>query len=749
MQPGRRLQHYVLIEQIGQGGQAAVWSAEDEQLKRTVAIKTINLAAAPDEMGNVADQALRFENEARIIAELEHPYILPIYTYGRDGDWLYIVMRYMAGGTLHKLIKNEPLDPERALALARPLADALDLAHLKQIIHRDIKSVNILLDAQNRPYLADFGLSVTTGQANDHSSGSGTLAYMSPEQLRGEMTTPRSDLYSFGMLIYEMLTGATPTWNGQNWNLAQVMNMTALPIPANMPPDIANILRRALAVDPNERYETAMQLIDALHNAIAPTAAGTKANAGDDFFLLPVNDPALMALNKANDLFDTALSAWADGAGRFRLYADDFKYIDSFYSDSHNWDLALSEPAKRLMLRAALEHGYKLDSWWKGVTGTSDKRAVALQTLISELPSARIRAIEYLTLIDDSDPPAIPTRVASIIGKDLDAEVRQAGVYLLEERARPAKSWHTVSYDEFIDETLADLAAHDIDARISEAAARTCGRIRSVTAVMKLAKLAGEGDARALRALVYIRDEVPNLPSDVPRAVRWRILAQVSCLQFWSRQLAYRYIGGVVAGAIGIGGFVYWKFLDNVVSYSSQFAVNAVANGFAFGLSFGLILGAGLTLAIEPADRLRAWSRPARIVLSIVLAGLISALVFVGYRAYYYNVTDPFASADVPWYFGGAFLFTAGLAIASGLSRRPLVRALVGAAAMFLAVYGVFRLYLAGTTAEFLLDLSTPNNDPRRWLIQALYVALTLSFIVFLPEWLAALRRRTRKGPMS
>src|SRR5689334_5278596 len=141
MQPGYRIEHYVVIEKIGQGGQAAVWSAYDERLKRTVAIKTIVLGdptspdgsstgsgTAPAGLSNLTNPD-RFREEAQIIAALEHPNILPIYAFGQEENWLYIVMRYMASGSLKDLVKREPIKAEQVVALMEPLAGALDLAH--------------------------------------------------------------------------------------------------------------------------------------------------------------------------------------------------------------------------------------------------------------------------------------------------------------------------------------------------------------------------------------------------------------------------------------------------------------------------------------------------------------------------------------------------------------------------------------------------------------------------------------------
>src|SRR5262249_13632323 len=183
-------------------------------------------------------QAERFRVEARLIADLEHPFILPIYAFGQEGDELYLIMRYMAGGTLKKLLQQKPLDLPSAIAIANPLAESLDVAQQKNIVHRDIKSVNILMDGRQNAYLADFGLSVTAGTVDTsgvQSSGAGTLAYMSPEQMRSALPDPRSDIYAFGVLLFEMLTGNVPLIKNQPWNLQQLISGAPLPVPETIP----------------------------------------------------------------------------------------------------------------------------------------------------------------------------------------------------------------------------------------------------------------------------------------------------------------------------------------------------------------------------------------------------------------------------------------------------------------------------------------------------------------------------------
>src|SRR5512142_2120438 len=275
MEPGHRIEHYVVIEKIGQGGQAAVWSAYDERLKRTVAVKTISLTGvdSSDKSGTAAAGRSglttpdRFREEAEIIAALEHPNILPVYAFGQEGDQLYIIMRYMAAGSLKDLLKQGALSPEKAVAVLEPLANALDVAHQNKIIHRDLKSANILLDARLNPYLADFGLSMTMGDKNSL-AGVGTLAYMSPEQMMGDALDPRSDLYAFGILIFEVLTGGLPRINEQPWNLQQTMTGADLPVPDNMPAGVADVLRKATALEAADRYTCASDILADLRTAL-------------------------------------------------------------------------------------------------------------------------------------------------------------------------------------------------------------------------------------------------------------------------------------------------------------------------------------------------------------------------------------------------------------------------------------------------------------------------------------------------
>lgn len=206
--PGQHVSQYVVERKIGEGGMGAVYLAEQPSIHRKVVLKLLSTGSAGD-----PDMLRRFQREVDIIAQLEHPHILPVYDFGEvDGD-PYIVMRYMAGGSLYDHLRAHSLSRADLLRVLDQVAEALDYAHERGVIHRDLKPGNVLLDEAGNGYLADFGLAKTMEGTRDLTKTGnvlGTPAYMSPEQARGEHLDGRSDVYSFAVMAFEALSGARP-----------------------------------------------------------------------------------------------------------------------------------------------------------------------------------------------------------------------------------------------------------------------------------------------------------------------------------------------------------------------------------------------------------------------------------------------------------------------------------------------------------------------------------------------------------
>lgn len=205
---GRPLRGYRLLEQIGEGAFGVVHRAIQPQVGREVAVKSIH-----PELANQPDFVRRFEREAQLVARLEHPHVVPLYDYWREPDGAYLVMRFLRGGSVEDLLEHGLLEPERTAAILDQIAGALSAAHRQGVVHRDVKPGNVLLDEEGNAYLSDFGVALDAG-APDQTTGTmvrGTPAYLSPEQIRLEPATPRSDIYALGVVLFEMLTGEPPS----------------------------------------------------------------------------------------------------------------------------------------------------------------------------------------------------------------------------------------------------------------------------------------------------------------------------------------------------------------------------------------------------------------------------------------------------------------------------------------------------------------------------------------------------------
>src|SRR5262245_26691452 len=275
LEPGSKAGPYVVKGQLGRGGMASVYEADDEALERSVALKVL-----PREFLHDPDFVARFRREATSIAKLEHPNIIPIYSYDVDQEegspWM--AMRLVGGGALSDLLKQQRLPFERSVEILRSVADALDYAHAKKVIHRDIKPQNILLDEEGRVYLADFGIAKmleSSGGLTATGMITGTPQYMAPEQATGTKVDARTDVYALGIVAYQMFTGCVPF--SADTPLAIMMKHVQepipLPAPSLVPEALVRPLLRAAAKKPEDRWPSAGAFAAALEAGVKSTAA--------------------------------------------------------------------------------------------------------------------------------------------------------------------------------------------------------------------------------------------------------------------------------------------------------------------------------------------------------------------------------------------------------------------------------------------------------------------------------------------
>jgi predicted Ser/Thr protein kinase len=281
---GTRLNdRYRLEARIGTGGMSSVYRATDETLERPVAIKLMNREIATD-----SDQLERFRREARAVAQLSHPHIVGVIDYGEDQGRPYIVLEYVEGETLKERIRrNGELDVSEAVAYAIEIARALGCAHARHIVHRDVKPQNVLIDEEGSAKVTDFGIARSLDDDGLTADGRvlGTTDYVSPEQALGHDVTGQSDLYSLGIVLYEMLTGSVP-FRGEN-QVAVAMKHVREELPdvqllrPEVSASLAAVIDRATAKDLHERYRSDEELIADLEEVLALEAARSGSATGE------------------------------------------------------------------------------------------------------------------------------------------------------------------------------------------------------------------------------------------------------------------------------------------------------------------------------------------------------------------------------------------------------------------------------------------------------------------------------------
>ena len=268
--PGTKLGQYEVQDFIGQGAMGLVYRAYHVQLQRTGAVKVLQ-GIAPD-----PDSTARFRHEAQAIAQMRHPNIVNVYDFGEHDGTPYMIIEYVPGGSLANRLSQGPLDPAESLKYLRGIASGLDYAHGLGIVHRDVKPANVLLEKDDTPVLADFGLAkLLQGSSLKSMTGvtTGTPAYMAPEQVTGSKVGPAADRYALATIAYEMLTGVIP-FDGEGLMELLYAHVHREPSPPSarnhsLGPRVDAVIMRGLAKDPAARWDSCTAMVDALSAALA------------------------------------------------------------------------------------------------------------------------------------------------------------------------------------------------------------------------------------------------------------------------------------------------------------------------------------------------------------------------------------------------------------------------------------------------------------------------------------------------
>ena len=337
---GSVVKSYEIRERIGAGGFGAVYRAVHPAVGREVAIKIIL-----PEHANQPEFVKRFETEAQLVARLEHPHIVPLYDYWREPSGAYLVMRYLRGGSLRDSIEEHGAwAPARVAQMLSQIAAALTFAHRNGVVHRDLKSDNILIDEDGNSYLTDFGIAKDLGAGTDLTRDNilGTPAYLSPEQIRGEVASAKSDVYALGILLYEALAGTKPFIDHTPASVLYKQLNEPIPDISKVRPELPQaldvVLQRATAKDVDDRYETTLDFARAFASVIRDVAPGMPASGENS--TLYVNP---MSITQAEENIFQLTNPYKGLRAFQQADTDDF----------HGRDELITELLERLRVRAS------------------------------------------------------------------------------------------------------------------------------------------------------------------------------------------------------------------------------------------------------------------------------------------------------------------------------------------------------------------------------------------------------------
>lgn len=683
--PGSHFQNYTLLERIGVGGQGVVWSAFDPVQKQVIAIK-FNEVPETDQ-GQIDDQLM--ERQANVLINLCHPHILPIYKIGHSGQLRYFISPYIEGGTL-ELKQVIPLAEK--FRIITEICSALDYLHSQNVIHRDVKPANVLMDIQRRTYLSDFGLArILTGTTQALHTGHATPPYASPEQLAYKQITLKSDLYSLGVMLYEFFTHQLP-WKGeQDLGMRQLYTQDEIPDPSeidpNLPKQLVTLLRQITSADPKKRPGSAGEILERLTDAFGSKPNPIKKQATPE-------QAAEQRKNNAILLLRQKYIEWDKSREVVPISLTHFAMVDQYMQE--NAPRPIPGNLQIFMLLAALTYGYRDQEWWNLTGSINDRLAVALNLIDPLKPAVGRRVLRAMTM----DPEVIEagrqmsgeisSRLLDLAGTTSDLDLQKRALQTLRRLTAPASAWQENALPPGEDYRLAQLAVPDSEQ--GDEAARLIGHLRSASAV---ATAFSEADpSRRSALLLEVQEIAGDLPPTIPGPTRFRTTLDwiLMRLSLQPMTILAAYVGIFFGALLGFGIPVYLIYrLPNFMD------LTRIIISLERGAFMGIPLGVGILLTRLLVERLGKIRLGYRLGLATAAGWLV---IFTSFVLYDLLILKNYSFS--PGMILGSLLIALGYA-ASALLTRNWLRFPISLAAVATALAGSWWLYLATRTLGIIL----------------------------------------------
>ena len=690
--PGSLFHQYRLLEQIGVGGQGVVWSALDKSRNQIYAIK-FNEVSESD--ASEADD-MRDERQLERLVKLQHAHILPVLEYGFDEHMRFTITPYIPSGTLIQKLRAGSLPVDEIVRYGTEIASALDYLHAQGIVHRDLKSANILLDLRHSSYLADFGLarSISTSTMAFH-TGHGTPPYAPPEQILSKAITPKSDIYSFGILLYEMFTGQLP-WSGKKQlGMEQLNSKQELPDPREfndkLPPLLTDVLRRVTSAEPNLRPPSTGEVMKAIQRIF-----NIESNIVEESY-----DGWMVRDEDVEELLKRSYIQWKSTDETFNLGLTKFALIN-LKREKINRDMY-----SHFMLSQALTYGYNDDQWWLAVRDSRERLAVSLRLFKKHNEVITGRIVTHLT--GDPNIGALPTGLPeNITTALLETGVKTDNAFLRREifnglrlLTQPKGAWNgTSALDPNQAQRLGEFALEDSE--FGDTAAELIGHLRSASAVRVLLK--HSNGERKIAALLLVQRAAGGLPALVPGNFRFRLSVERIVNQLIQEpvSLISAYMLAFLGAALGVGLQVY------LTIYVPNFLDSArITTSLEQGLIVGAIFGLGIFTIRVVMERFQVFAVLPRILFGVIMGGLGLNVALLIYHVLFLN-TPPSGLLITAACMLIAVTFTIG-----GLFRSRLLRMFLSSASVFVAIIGTWWIHV--NYAASLVDLTPVFRYDYAW----------------------------------